>query len=129
MSNEQLEKLEQLGRRAVACKRWRWMEGMKVVFPPVHESDTGFCKRLSYDDYNLVDMEYPDLTDPATVGCLLALVREALKPRGLGFTLCLANTGAGWQLGYLAGGEWFSPRGTIHRSEVEALVAALEAAP
>jgi hypothetical protein len=70
-----------------------------------------------------------DLSDPATLGCLLALVRKALKPRGWGVTLCLANTGAGWQLGYLAGGEWFSPLGTIHRTEAAALVAALEVAP
>jgi hypothetical protein len=133
MSAEPLEKLEELARRAVACKRWRWMPGML--------SDKGLrvtrCDRDGYVVGYYEDLSYiaecvagtlPDLSDPATLGCLLALVREALKPRGWGVTLCLANTGAGWQLGYLAGGEWFSPLGTIHRSEAEALVAALEAA-
>ena len=125
--------LDDLARRAAACKRWRWMPGML--------SDRGLrvtrCDRDGYVVGYYADLSYiaecvqgslPDLTDPATLGCLLALVREALKPRGWGVTLCLANTGAGWQLGYLAGGEWFSPLGTIHRSEAEALVAALEAA-
>jgi hypothetical protein len=51
--------LEDLGRRAVACKHWRWMDGM-VTF--------GF-----------VGEDVPDLSDPATLGCLLALVREAWK--------------------------------------------------
>ena len=134
MNNEQLEKLEQLARRALACKRWRWMPGMltawgtRVIRVDPDNYVVGFHTRLAFASL-VEDDDLPDLTDPATLGCLLALVREALKPRGLGFTLCLANTGAGWQLGYLAGGEWFSPRGTIHRSEVEALVAALEAAP
>jgi hypothetical protein len=29
MSTEPLENLEELARRAVACKRWRWMPGMR----------------------------------------------------------------------------------------------------
>ncbi len=44
-----------LARRAVASPTWRQMPGMS------------FC-----DD----DGDLPDLTDPATQGCLLALVRE-----------------------------------------------------
>jgi hypothetical protein len=128
MSTEPLENLEELARRAVACKRWRWMAGMKVGVPAGHEGDTGYYRILLSSDEPDAGA-YPELTDPATLGCLLALVREALKPRGWGFNLCLANTGAGWQLGYLAGAEWFSPLGTIHRTEAAALVAALEAAP
>jgi len=126
MSIEPLENLKELGRRAVACKRWRWMPGMRyqVGLLASRLSDSQCKGKLP-----LVAEARPDLSDPATLGCLLALVREALKPRGWGFTLCLANMGAGWQLGYLAGGEWFSPLGTIHRTEVEALVAALEVAP
>jgi len=134
MSTEPLENLEELARRAVACKRWRWMPGMlsaKGLRVTRRDSDgyvVGYYEDLSYIA-ECVAGSLPDLTDPATLGCLLALVRKALKPRGWGFTLCLANTGAGWQLGYLAGGEWFSPLGTIHRSEAAALVAALEVAP
>ena len=123
MSNEQLENFEELGRRAVACKHWRWMEGMKVVFPPVHEGDTGFCKRLSYDDYNLVDMEYPDLSDPATLGCLLALVREVHgDPRMFVETYSFLRDE--WR----CRGVWFSSEWDA-TSEAAALVAALEGAP
>ena len=125
-AQQQLEEIEELARRAVACKRWRWMPGMQY-------QAGGTVGRLSDSQCKgklpLVAETMPNLSDPATLGCLLALVREALKPRGWGFTLCLANMGAGWQLGYLAGGEWFSPLGTIHRTEAEALVAALEVGP
>jgi hypothetical protein len=134
MSIEPLEYFEELARRAVACKRWRWMPGMlsdnglRVTRRDRDGYVVGYYENLSYIA-ECVPGSLPDLTDPATLGCLLALVRQALKPRGWGFTLCLVNKGAGWQLGYLAGGEWFSPLGTIHRTEVEALVAALEVAP
>ena len=67
--------LEALARRAVACRHWRWMPGMRWVL--LDESESG---RL--DDWQPEGMArpagaLPDLTDPATVGCLLALVREA----------------------------------------------------
>lgn len=63
-----------LGERAVACRHWRWMEGMKTI--------TGH--RLDADDADDVDSdgwcpEPPDLDDYATLGCLTALVREASK--------------------------------------------------
>ena len=130
MSTEPLENLEELARRAVACKRWRWMPGMlSAKGLRVHRRDDDGYVVGYYANHEFIAEcvlgTLPNLTDPATLGCLLALVREALKPRGWSFTLCLANMGAGWQLGYLAGGEWFSPLGTIHRTEAEALVAAL----
>jgi len=68
----------------------------------------------------------PDLTDPATVGALLALVREAWGDP----CICTAvdNTGAGW---WVDG--WTAARpqvpSDLHPTEAEALVAALEAAP
>lgn len=62
-----------LARRAVACKGWKWMPGMRWT----DDDDRG---RL--DDYQPEYMgrppdALPDLTDAATLGCLLALVREA----------------------------------------------------
>jgi hypothetical protein len=88
-----------LARRAVACKGWRWMpgmlttEGMRVVV-------------RCFNDDNEPDDDIPDLTDPATLGCLLALVREATT----------AYASLTFEPGYL-------------HTEVENLVAALEAAP
>jgi hypothetical protein len=106
MTEEQIE----LGRRAVACKGWRWMDGMLT--------DEGWRVRPS--DLPLGCVALPDLTDPATLGCLLALVREAhgqttLSPVSRGRRLwCLADFGTTALQG---------------ETEAELLVAALEAAP
>jgi hypothetical protein len=66
----------------------------------------------------------PDLTDPATLGCLLALVREAWGDPHLH----VGRRIAGW-------GVWTSESTPLPQcvgkgdTEAEALVAALEAAP
>jgi hypothetical protein len=65
----------------------------------------------------------PDLTDPATLGCLLALVRQAWGDSSLSpnpFT-------AGWEYAW-AGHGTSGPCG-YWPTEAEALVAALESAP
>lgn len=61
----------------------------------------------------------PDLTDPATLGCLLALVREAWgKPK-----LHVQPEGSSYRV-------WaYVPGAYLFDTEAEALVAALEAAP
>ena len=97
---------DDLARRAVACRHWRWLPGMQTLPLPA---------------YGL-----PDLSDPATVGCLLALVREAWGDP----CICTAvdNTSAGW---WVDG--WTAARpqvpSDLHPTEAAALVAALEAAP
>jgi hypothetical protein len=66
------------------------------------------------------DIDVPDLSDPATLGCLLALVREAWgKP-----DLHTRPEGSRWRMWSF---EW--PSSMLHPTEAEALVAALEAAP
>ena len=121
MTEEQIA----LARRAVACKGWWWMPGMRWVNDPAKpltsEGDEG------RHEYGYTPPKYgiPDLTDPATLGCLLALVREAwgdsgmfVRPRGSKMRPDWAVfTGANSDIVCAA------------LSEAEALVAALEAAP
>jgi hypothetical protein len=115
--------LEDLGRRAVACKHWRWMEGMQVEplrFRVVWLTDDmiGESDQTSYFWKNVPDI-YPDLSDPATLGCLLALVREAWAND----TMHARPEGNHWRV-------WSEEPGAfIFDTEAEALVAALEAAP
>lgn len=139
------ERQEALARRAVGCKTWRWMPGMLGWS---HDADSPCVRCLGEDalGYDLWwDAEaneallgdptdlLPDLTDPATLGCLLALVLE-LYPCGvsLGHTP-LAGGSRRWHeseqiscaLRFDDDTERFSRYGSIG----EALVAALEAAP
>jgi hypothetical protein len=175
----------ELARRAVACRRWEWMAGMRAFtrskgciqyrridvvdtkhhetsgdfeqdvaafFSKLHGADLRFKRaKLSWELLNtseepevIDDGEvwhsqsriyvarfepplpnecdpFPDLTDPATLGCLLALVREAW-----GEPLARVE-------GYPDGWRVYVPRVSrlvgLGPSEGAALVAALEAAP
>ena len=101
-----------LARRAVACKGWRWMPGMKLT--------AGLRLSESLVPFTF-PVDLPDFSDPATLGCLLALVREAWDDHRL--TLFYHYSYSDWRL--------YTPRGAFVQSpnEAEALVAALEAAP
>ena len=73
----------ELARRAVACDGWRWMHRMVdtegITYLGVYDTVHLFagCERESWRD--TLDGTLPDLTDPATLGCVLALVREAWR--------------------------------------------------
>ena len=109
-----------LARRAVACRGWRWLPGMKLT--------AGLRITESLIPFTF-SVDLPDLTDPATLGCLLALVREAWDCRGIHTTRF--NRGREWIVRH----DLSLPRQKIlsrawgSYSEAEALVAALEAAP
>jgi hypothetical protein len=114
--------LEALARRAVACPRWRWMPGMlvKYVGPPteLHPKGLELECRVRRVNWESSEDDLPDLSDPATLGCLLALVREQYQD---------ATT-------QIDSGKWWvaAMNGTrvgMGPTEAEALVAALEAAP
>ena len=138
------EQWQELGRRAVACKAWRWIPGMQhdrrnddrvvsvLPFVPTDDECDGCegCirvtrKQWAYTDWGL-GLQHdpfpwlPDLRDPATVGCLLALVREAWGDPAI----CIVEEHRDW---------WARLNGlplcAFADTEAEALVAALEAAP
>jgi len=113
---------KELEKRAVACKHWRWMPGMVWCLP---SSAPGPMKgRMIGNDPSglLLSVGWPDLTDPATLGCLLALV-ESLH----GVAWLVPCPTIGWFCFY---GKMGTPdkESTYAMSRAEALVAALEAA-
>jgi hypothetical protein len=113
-------------RAAVACKAWRWMPGMlSEKGLRVHRRDddgyvVGYYANHEYIA-ECVPGTLPDLADPATLGCLLALVREAHRDATI-FAEC-HPVGDRWQC-HSADGGIFGAADT----EAAALVAALQAA-
>lgn len=132
------EEQKALSRRAIACRGWTWGPGMLDLFGRrvrnVWPDDLGI--HWSHIPENCVVQDadaLPDLTDAATLGCLLALVRAAWR--------CVVITSPdydydeeearqgetviGWRavetVRWVTVGEG--------DTEAEALVAALEAAP
>lgn len=125
MTDEQIA----LARRAVACEGWRWMPGMTTsnggrVFAV---DEDGSCRL----DFGAEEVPFwctpetmrkmtPDLTDAATLGCVLALVREAWVEN------VVTRIGTSW---WEIEAESFLADDTHTASFTEALVSALEAAP
>jgi hypothetical protein len=118
--------LEALERRAVACKHWRWMPGMMTCGGwRVIAISEGRSVCAKYD-FVVISPEHdaiPDLTDPATVGCLLALVRETWGDPSVG--IFRSALGQEWCVLIQKGGL----QGFHAPIEAPALVAALEGAP
>lgn len=127
--------LEELGRRAVACKHWRWMPGMLVGGWVIdgacpHQWANGNPWRQERNNIIILPDELPDLSDPATLGCLLHLVREAWSDADLSadrVSRAHDKLPDVWQV-YVFYESGVKDVLSGH-SEVEALVAALEAAP
>ena len=121
-----------LSHRAVACKGWRWMAGMRAVG---RRNLPAAWFRLEESTPSLTGEwsgALPDLTDPATLGCLLALVRESEGCAVITSpdydedeTGCQGLNVTGWRA--IETVRWM-PVGE-GATEAEALVAALEGAP
>lgn len=124
------DELRVLADRAVACKGWRWMPGMLAWRPGCPS-----VRVVAIEDAGNALQEngwLPDLSDPATLGCLLALVREAMGyPNGhFPFLGHSGSSSRGWFYCWAASDG--SNGGGLHKyyaTEAEALVVALEAAP
>jgi len=148
--------LIELARRAVACPGFRPMRGMsgesgEVIVDVFADGcvktselvDSGY----GYETYRepwvgqfkemLENYWLPDLTDPATLGCLLALVREAsgcpvwvsfdVEPDPLDDGEYVLSEPARWTVWRAPVGDFVQPCGS-GPTEAAALIAALEAA-
>lgn len=92
---QEVNKVDDLAKRAVKCKGWRWMLGMRIT----HSGSPGCCYTLDEEQDGCPESgsvppfwtiggceipislvgALPILEDPATKGALLHLVREAWK--------------------------------------------------
>lgn len=135
-----------LARRAVACKAWRWMPGCPIaVFEDREDVEQGYaalavehpadgramhalvspCDGLMVR--RIAGHDLPDLSNPATLGCLLALVREAWA---MPATACNdSTTNAAPARWWVRLGDDVQTIIGAGPTEAHALVAALEAAP
>jgi hypothetical protein len=125
---------EELARRAVAAKGWRWMPGMlathgmrvTVVDDDAFLSVVWGRSRPSSASMQLLESWLPYLDDPATKGCVRAILAELW-----GDDVNVYRHVGGFWMAAMA-----DPRGVHDKgldffayTEAEALVMALEAAP
>jgi len=126
----------ELARRAIACRHWRWMPGMNthadigcgiVEMRILHNEHRDYLgdDELGFGSVSMSSTNaLPDLSDTATLGCLLHLVREARQEPWYYPTAQVYGGQVLWLVERPV-----SERQTLHESEASALVAALEAAP
>jgi hypothetical protein len=104
--------LDELSQRLVKCKHFRWKPGTLSVTDRygkrtwnrvvgwMGDADIGEGGAIFFFMYEpelldvVNDLYWPDLTDPATLGCLLHLVREAWGGDGVFVRL----TASGWRV-------------------------------
>lgn len=114
----------ELAKRAKACEGWRWLPGMLSQYlGEGAKARLGGVSEAGFDASLVPDGMLPDLDDPATKGCLLALVREAWDDP---YAQVVADPYAYWRL--QGSRHYEGVYDATGRGEIETLVAALEAA-
>lgn len=127
------EALWALGKEVIACSGFHWMKGMTMIDEDGERAvvalkqDSGLWLAWIFreDGWDQLDTRaaVPALDDPATLGCLMALVREAWNEPEASSTAGAGYDGF-WGWWAFAGGKQFEGA-----TEAEALVAAFKAAP
>jgi len=116
---------QELVTAALASKHWLWLAGMKVIGRRAYATA---WFRLE-EDLPSLSGEWrdakPDWDDPATVGCLLEVVRRAWGPNK---TICTVKRDGVWRAGWPFGDIGFVVEGKGD-TEAEALLVALGEAP
>lgn len=115
------DELRDLGRRAIACSKWRWLPGM-VAQGTHRESNCHSWVRVEAfhnsktcgAQAEQLENPYPNLYDYATLGCLLRLVREVWSDEWLA---CLGSYNR-------SGGQW-----TVHGGKPRRYVVSVEYEP
>tara|TARA_R110000868_G_scaffold404724_1_gene683182 strand:+ start:385 stop:750 length:366 start_codon:yes stop_codon:yes gene_type:complete len=116
--------LIKLAKRAVACKGWRWMQGMSNDQGQTIDGVDLILGKAYCGEWDADMTALPDLTDPATLGCLLALVRVAYADPYASVWYSSDHNHSGDRWSYYSKAFSF----TGYATEAEALVGALEAA-
>jgi hypothetical protein len=133
------DELIDLARSAVACDHWRWMPGMLWWTKAARGRLDDFPPEYMRHPANAL----PDLSDPATLGCLLALVREAWRCPTIYVRRSHVRRTSDNEFGWEVCDLWLDEeacralgltrQGSVgcwgHKSEAEALVFALVNAP
>ena len=124
--------MSDLAKRAVACKAWRWQEGMLVLLAGwrvvrlVHDTGIGDFHGvvLATGRYLRLPMEsdsIPDPNDPATIGCLMQMLRDKYPTAEIEISWLPASDTTTIRID--DGHQWLAGKGA---TLAEALVAALE---
>ena len=117
-----------LARRAVACHRWTWMPGMRYVVPRNAPLETVSGRVPDFmRGWTRSPGMLPDLSDPATLGCVMALLDVAYDAWWVEPDASPKMLAASWAV-YA----WVAPgmrRLAVRVTRIEAIIVALEGAP